>query len=82
VFSGDRVLSPINGTSGQCQTVEVITENLSITGQTNIRILKPQLSSCNSICLAQMNYGSEFIGSVSISSPTANNTSKGVFITN
>jgi hypothetical protein len=66
VFSGETVLSPINGTSGQCQTVEVITQNLSITGQTPIRIVKPQLSSCGTLCLAQMNHGSEFIGGVNI----------------
>ena len=70
VFSGETVLSPINGTSGQCQTVEVITQNLSITGQTPIRIVKPQLSSCGTLCLAQMNHGSEFIGGVNIISVT------------
>jgi len=70
VFSGDTVLSPINGTSGQCQTVEVITQNISLSGQTPIRVVKPQLSSCGSLCLAQMNHGSEFIGGVSTISVT------------
>jgi len=69
-FSGETVLSPINGTSGQCQSVEVITQMLPYSGQTPIRIVKPQLSSCNSLCIAQMNHGSEFIGGVNIISIT------------
>ena len=61
-FSGDTVLSPIDGTSGLCQTVSVETITLpSGSGNTsNVPTI------CNSVCLAQLNYGSEFIGEVTI----------------
>lgn len=62
-FSGQTVLSPINGTSGACADVSVI--STSIASQT-----KPMqsvlTSTCSNVCIAQMNSGSEFIGTVTI----------------
>lgn len=64
-YSGQTILSPINGTSGVCASVGV-----DITVLTPPSLLAPifgvTTSSCNSICIAQMNTGSEFIGSVYI----------------
>jgi hypothetical protein len=57
-FDGEKVLSPINGISGQCTTVGV--EVSTITNVTN-----PQ-SIYTSLCLAQMNHGSEFVGQVTV----------------
>jgi hypothetical protein len=57
-YDGEEVLSPINGISGQCTTVGV--EISTITNVTN-----PQ-SIYTSLCLAQMNHGSEFIGQVTV----------------
>lgn len=58
--------SPINGTNGQCQNVEVIVKNIqtSVPEGAIIRMAKPQ--KYNSICLTQMNWGSEFVGNVNI----------------
>ena len=66
-FEGDRVLSPINGTSGQCENVSVSMAPIYpvIVGQ-EIERPKPITSKCNFICLAQMNHGSEFIGTVNV----------------
>lgn len=90
-FSGDTVLSPISGTTGQCQSVEVVTQTIPYSGQTPIRVVKPQLSTCNTLCIAQMNHGSEFIGTVGIISltptscttngPIINSCSLGVTVT-
>jgi hypothetical protein len=57
-FENNNVPSPINGTSGQCETVEVIT--LLIPPRRGGRKIY------GSLCIAQMNYGSEFIGNVQI----------------
>ena len=64
-YSGKTILSPINGKTGDCQSVEVITTPVNLKISPNVRMKNP-VSVCNSICLAQMNMGSEFIGSVSI----------------
>jgi hypothetical protein len=69
-FSGDTVLSPINSTSGQCQTIEVITETLTLSGTSEFKKSKRQTSVCDTLCIAQMNHGSEFIGGVSIINTT------------
>ena len=59
-----NVLSPINKPNGQCKNnIEVITTNINLTGDTVDNDIK---SVCTEICLAQMNHGSEFIGTVSI----------------
>jgi len=67
-YSGLTVSSPINGTSGFCNTVDVQTSVINISGITNTTV-----TNYTSICLAQMNSNSEFIGSVSIIGGTENN---------
>lgn len=71
-FFNDTVLSPINGISGVTEAVEVSTVTLSFpttTGETGIIISNPNV--CNQLHIAQMNSGSEFIGTVSIIASTA-----------
>lgn len=71
-FIGDSVLSPINGTSGFSSTVEVNFVDISqptISGSTGLTISTP--SNCNVIHVAQMNSGSEFIGTVRVVASTA-----------
>jgi hypothetical protein len=70
-FFGETVLSPINGTSGETQNVEVSTVTLSFptSGKTGIIVSNPNV--CNSLHVAQMNSGSEFIGTVSVIASTA-----------
>lgn len=58
-----NVLSPINGISGQCMDVEVITSIITQENDGELKT-KPTYSVCNELCLAQLNWGSEFIGSV------------------
>jgi hypothetical protein len=70
-FSGQTILSPINGTAGQCTTVSVTTTPIQIVSGDNIRLKSPVTSYCDSLCIAQMNSGSEFIGTVSITGPSA-----------
>lgn len=72
-FSGQTILSPINGTNGQCTTVSVATTPITMISSDNLRLKSPVTSYCNSLCIAQMNSGSEFIGTVSISGPSASN---------
>lgn len=72
-FSGQTILSPINGTDGQCTSVSVATTPITIQNGDNLRLKSPVTSYCDSICIAQMNSGSEFIGTVSISGPAAPN---------
>lgn len=65
-FSGNTVLSPINAPSGTCTSVSVsITPIVTLSGET-LRIKQPVTSYCDSLCLAQWNAGSEFIGMVTI----------------
>jgi len=70
-FFGETVLSPINGTSGTTEAVEVSTVTLSFptSGETGIIVSNPNV--CNQLHIAQMNSGSEFIGTVSIIASTA-----------
>lgn len=70
-FSGQTILSPINGTDGQCTSVSVGTTTIVSQNGDNIRLKSPVTTYCDSICIAQMNSGSEFIGTVSISGPAA-----------
>lgn len=60
-----EVLSPINGVSGQCQDVDVITTVISVPVEGELTP-KPVYNYSNKLCIAQMNWGSEFIGTVSI----------------
>jgi hypothetical protein len=70
-FSGQTILSPINGTTGQCTSVSVATTPIQMVSGDNLRLKSPVTTYCDSLCLAQMNSGSEFIGTVSISGPAA-----------
>lgn len=71
-FSGETVSSPINGTTGTCTDVSV--SMIQITPSQGYNIT-PTVTTCNSICLAQMNFGSEFIGNVTIIGNSQNNDS-------
>jgi len=64
-FFGATVPSPINSTTGICAGVEVHQSVITTVSDTGF---KPQriINTCNQVCLAQMNWGSEFIGTVSI----------------
>jgi hypothetical protein len=65
-FYGYTIPSPINGVSGQCQSVQVITTFVSRNldeSQTKETIKAARYSN---LCIAQMNTGSEFIGKVQI----------------
>jgi hypothetical protein len=64
-----NVLSPINGISGQCQTVDVITTVISVPKEGELTP-KPVYNHSDKLCIAQMNWGSEFIGTVSIDDGT------------
>jgi hypothetical protein len=64
-FEGTSLLSPINGATGQCANVEVIITPLNIESSPNARMKNPT-TICDSICIAQMNSGSEFVGTVSV----------------
>jgi len=72
-FFGNSVLSPINGTSGTCQNIDVIMSNINTGNDLESCLSSSNITTCNSICLAQMNSGSEFIGTVSISGPNSLN---------
>lgn len=59
--------SPINGSKGQCQDVEVITRNIEVfSGGQGGLMPRRGLVTYNNICLTQMNWGSEFVGNVDI----------------
>ena len=68
-FSGQTILSPINGTSGTCTGVTVSSSPYT-PAASNVRLIRPTITTCNTLCIAQMNAGSEFIGSVTIT-PTS-----------
>ncbi len=73
-FSGQTVPSPINGTSGICESVSVITTNIS----SNTKPLQSSLTStCDSVCISQMNTNSEFIGTITIMSEDGSSSSDG-----
>lgn len=61
---GEKVLSPINSISGQCTNVDVDILNIS-TGAT-WSTLPSKTNICDTLCISQMNFGSEFIGNVTI----------------
>jgi hypothetical protein len=62
-FENITVSNPINGVSGQCQTVEVIVTPISALVETNNVLNSGKYTN---ICISQMNSGSEFIGTVSV----------------
>jgi len=65
MFEGNIIPSPINGVSGQCETVQVITTLIS-DNQFEIVSVKYKPIKYDKLCIAQMNVGSEFIGKVQI----------------
>lgn len=69
------VPSPINGISGQCENVEIITNNIQTYDESgDVGRFDPNTQVLNKLCISQMNWGSEFIGNVSIMDGN-NNTS-------
>lgn len=66
-----EVLSPINGVSGQCQNVDVVTTVISVPVEGQLTP-KPIYNHSDKLCIAQMNWGSEFIGTVSIGNGDVN----------
>jgi len=58
--------SPINGSSGLCQSVEVITTNINPFAASGTTVTSNKKKTYNSVCISQMNWGSEFIGNVDI----------------
>lgn len=69
-FYGDNVLSPINIYQGQSESIEVTMTTLSLptTGKTCVTTSQPIV--CDKLWIAQMNSGSEFIGTVSVMGST------------
>jgi len=65
-FFGRTISSPINKTSGLCETVEVKTTQINLDKNLELRVYKNVETVCDKICVAQMNHGSEFIGTVTI----------------
>jgi len=65
-YSGMTILSPINGSNGQCVSVDVEMTTLAPISNPIARLRKPNTTICDSICISQMNSGSEFIGRVTI----------------
>jgi hypothetical protein len=60
-FSGISVSNPINGTDGETENVEIIMTNINLSPNN-----KTFSTKCNQLHIAQMNHGSEFIGTVNI----------------
>lgn len=60
-FEGMNITSPINGTSGETASVEVKTTTISPSGT-----ITYTTNTCDAIKIAQMNHGSEFVGTVRI----------------
>jgi len=72
-FYGTKVPSPINGTSGITQSVGLSLEKIT-TGYTG-----DIASKCNDIRIVQLNYGSEFIGQVSVTNTNNGNNETNSF---
>lgn len=68
-FSGITLPSPINRSYGECENVDVTITTIKQKVGTNLRLLPPQAQYCNSICIGQLNHGSEFVGKVTIIGP-------------
>lgn len=65
-FSGMTVASPINGKNGQYTGVTSTLEDLIQEDNKSLKTKQTVITECSSLYIAQMNYGSEFIGTVSI----------------
>jgi hypothetical protein len=64
-FSGFNLPSPINGTTGNTQGIQIQTEILELSSE-SVKPLKRKPRPCYAIHNVQMNSGSEFIGTVTI----------------
>ena len=65
--------SPINGSEGQCEDVEVITYDIQVfPNEPGQPIIRRRPVKYNSVCLTQMNWGSEFVGNVDIQDGSGN----------
>ena len=73
-FSGDTVLSPINGIGGSSTNVEVIMSSNNIVNDNELSLIKPITTTCNTLAISQMNSGSEFIGTVTIIGAVVSNS--------
>jgi hypothetical protein len=56
--------SPINGSDGQCKDIEIIVQNVQTTS--GVTSYTSNKQTFNSVCISQMNWGSEFVGNVDI----------------
>jgi hypothetical protein len=65
-FFGEHVLSPINGTSGETANVSVTYTSLIDHNGPTTKFTQIPPVTCGTVNIAQMNSGSEFIGSVDI----------------
>ena len=67
-YAYQTISSPVNGNTGLCSNVSVTFSSVLPSSSPNIRLIHPTtpITTCNSICIAQMNAGSEFIGTVTI----------------
>ena len=73
--------SPINGSEGQCENVEVVvTKITNLPEGAVVRMAKPKTYS--NICLTQMNWGSEFVGNVDIQDGNENYLNNDTFCDN
>jgi hypothetical protein len=63
-FEGENIPSPINSLSGQCESVDVLSVLIPVSKDNLQYKIRPVRY--NSLCIAQMNTGSEFIGKVEI----------------
>jgi hypothetical protein len=76
-FYGDKISAPINGMTGICSSVGV--EVLQLTNNTGTTIFNKIINTkYDNICLAQMNFGSEFVGGVITNDSYSN--SGGIYI--
>ena len=65
-YVGQHVLSPINGTSGETASVSVDYTTLVNINDPKGDITPPRYTTCNTLHIAQMNSGSEFISFIPI----------------
>jgi hypothetical protein len=65
-FYGTSLSSPINGSFGNSAVVNVLTTPINIPSSTGLTITSQVTTSCDIMYVAQMNSGSEFVGSVRV----------------
>jgi hypothetical protein len=64
-FDGINVPSSVEGSFGECENYEVISTSLTKPSQTELK-KQEFYNVCNEICITQINWGSEFVGTVKI----------------